>query len=150
MKSKARQLAGKQKIASVLAWKGDFNLESQALKLEGEQGSLKLNKKGALYLKIHPIRQARLLSLDPVPKAVATPEGAQQALATPKYTGNLKLTKKGALYLKIQPIRQTRILPLESAKNAVATSEAASPIAEKAKESKRKAGKQINKEESIS
>ena len=88
--------------------------------------------------------------MDPVPKAVATPEGAQQALATPKYTGNLKLTKKGALYLKIQPIRQTRILPLESAKNAVATSEAASPIVEKAKESKRKAEKQINKEESLS
>ena len=95
-KSSARQQAGKQKTASLVAWRGDFSAARQALKEEGYTGSFKLNKEGAFYQKIQSIRQARLLSLAVAPKAVAKPKGAPKAVAKTKGAPKALTKRKGA------------------------------------------------------
>ena len=47
-------------------------------------GTLKLNKKGALYLRIQPFRQARVLCLKAVSDAEATPEEVPPSVTKPK------------------------------------------------------------------
>ena len=66
MKSIARKEAGKVQAASLTSWRQDFRAARDALKQEGDTGSLKLRKDMPMYAKIQQVRRARISEIPPV------------------------------------------------------------------------------------